>query len=123
MTDIADAGRCIQELRDRAGIARRISGILSDEEAAKNLEKHARDLEAQANDTFTSKSGVFLSASTAEVSAPDSIALVPSGLGSPDICPQEMRAWHRSALVLRDAAERRRRRVNAFLKVSVAGRT
>ena len=40
-------GRYIQELRDRAVIARRIAKELSDEEAAKSLEKHALDFLAQ----------------------------------------------------------------------------
>jgi hypothetical protein len=50
ITASGELGTFVRDLRDRAAMARRISRELSDDEAAKSLEKHAQDLERQAKE-------------------------------------------------------------------------
>ena len=50
VTGSGDLGIYIQDLRDRAAMARRIANEVSDEEAAKSLQKRAQFLEMQAEE-------------------------------------------------------------------------
>ena len=73
MKDFTGSEKYTQELRDRAVIARRISGMLSDEEAAQCLEKHAQDLEGEAK---------ALESRTSADSAKNHFGKAPFGSGS-----------------------------------------
>ena len=50
VTGSGDLGKYIRDLRERAAMARRIGKEISDDEAAKSLEKQAQHLEREAKE-------------------------------------------------------------------------